>query len=381
MDENINNVAPEANYEPSNESYSEPQQTYQDNYQEGTREPAQTNDGSPSTFAIRVDPRTGRKSIVSIGEEPEEQQPQPPVVEQPRVDYTTPFNVPPRPQPQQNVVSQQNVAPPQPAKYQNAGEVVSAMQNGTLDESRIPVEMAFQYAQYKQAQQQQVAEQTPTPDNTDEQLKYRQEYYQKVESMARENALKDVGLTEDDLAIAEYSDDAELQAKASMYNTALAMHRNMIVQNVNAERAKQVAAQQAQAQVVNRVNQKVNELSQTEPHFQEISNSMATFFKDKSIPFDDGVRYLLALNAYNSGNMTEKQEKDLLEYWDKARIAQYSKINGVGTQPRRSPYIETNTSNSSNYQTNDRQALLKQLRSATDYREKRRLIGLLSQQH
>lgn len=181
MDENINNVAPEANYEPSNESYSEPQQTYQDNYQEGTREPAQTtNDGSPSTFAIRVDPRTGRKSIVSIGEEPEEQQSQPPVVEQPRVDYTTPFNVPPRPQPQQNVVPQQNVAPPQPAKYQNAGEVVSAMQNGTLDESRIPVEMAFQYAQYKQAQQQQVAEQTPTPDNTDEQLKYRQQVLNKL---------------------------------------------------------------------------------------------------------------------------------------------------------------------------------------------------------
>ena len=386
----------------------EPSQATDNGYQgNGTPEPAETTaSGEPSTFAIRLDPRTGRKSIVSVGAEPDDT----PQVEQPRIDYNNQFSNTYRPEnvqiqqnvqnstqniqqnvqqnvPVQNVALQSNVqnlnaASQQPAKYQNAGEIIAAINNGTLDESRIPVEMAFQYAQYRQAQQQQVAQQAPAPQVDEaEQIKARQEYFKQVESLAKERALKDLGLTEGDLAVAEYSDDAELQAKASMYNTALSMHRNQIIQGVQAERAKQIEAQQAQQAVINDINRQIQELSQTEPHYNEIAEMMSNHFKQVG-NFDDGVRYLLALNAYNSGNMTAQQAKDLREYYDKTRQALYAKLNNIGTAPRRSPYVESPNGRNSTVDTgNDRATLLKQLRESTDYREKRRIIGLLAGNH
>lgn len=387
---------PQGNYQ------AEPQQQY-----EGTPQPAETtSNGETSTFAIRLDPRTGRKSIVSVGADVEEDNT--PRVEQPRIDYNNQFSNTYRPQnvqiqqntqnsvqniqqnvqqnvPAQNVAQQSNLqnmqfAPQQPAKYQNAGEIIAALNAGNLDESRIPVEMAFQYAQFKQAQQQNIAQQTPAPANVEEQMQARKEFFVKVESMAKEEALKDLGLTEGDLAVAEYSDDAELQQKAAMYNTALAMHRNQIIQNVQNQRMQQIQAQQAQQAIINDVNRQIQELSQSEPHYNEIVNMMSTYFKQVG-DFDKGVNYLIALTAYQNGNMTAQQAKDLREYYDKARQAFYAKANNIGTQPRRSPYVESpNGRNSNVNMNNDRAHLIKRLRESTDYREKRAIIGMLAGQ-
>ena len=263
-----------------------------------------TADGSPSTFAIRVDPRSGRRQIVSVGGEDngvEQTQPvYPDMAQQEQISYG--LNIP------QNL-QQQNVQQQPLPSYANAGEVIAAMNSGTLDESRIPVSMAFQYAQFKQNlakqqaanQQIQMERQQPQQEQqlTPEMIQSRQEYFAKVDSLAKTNALKDIGLSEDELITAEYSDDPEIQQRAQMYETALAMHRNNILQAVQAERARQQTEELSQKAIISNINAKITQLSKTEPHFNAIMDNMKTYFKDKTIPFDDGVRYLLAMNAYN----------------------------------------------------------------------------------
>lgn len=385
----------ESNVSVGNESYDSGYSNdvgYQEPQQEpaGATEPSHTaSNGSPSTFAIRVDPRSGRREIVSVGGDDENSG-----VEQAEPAYPN-MAQPQQPAQQEQITMSlnipQNMQVPQAQKlanYANAGEVIAAMNAGTLDESRIPVEMAFQYAQFKQqlAQQQAVnvqrqAEiQQPQQENaiTPEMVQARQEYFSKVEKMAVENALKDIGLTEDELVTAEYSDDPIVQQKAQMYQTALTMHRNNILQAVQQERARQETEELSKRAIIANVNAHINQLSQTEPNFKPIMDSMATLFKDKSIPFDEAVGYLLAMNAYNQGSMTEQQANTLGKYWDIARKAYYAKVNNIGQTKPRSPYIE-GPANSSNMQNNgmDRASLLKQLRSATDYRVKRQLMGQL----
>ena len=382
---------------------------YQEAPQEpvGATEPSPTaSNGSPSTFAIRVDPRSGRREIVSVGGDDESngvEQTQPVYQEmaQPRQQQApqqVQWNTQQPAQPQQkeqirmNLNIPQNLQVPQQQKlpnYANAGEVIAAMSAGTLDESRIPVEMAFQYAQFKQtlAQQQaanvqrQAEMQQPQQETavSPDIAQARQEYFSKVESMAKENALQDIGLTEDELVTAEYSDDPVVQQKAQMYQTALTMHRNNILQAVQQERARQETEELSKRAIISNVNAHINQLAQTEPQFKAIMDSMSTLFKDKNVvDFDDGVRYLLAMNAYNQGVMTEQQATDLQEYWNLARKTHYARANNIGQPRPRSPYVE-GSANSSNMQNSgtDRANLLKQLRSATDYRVKRELMGKL----
>lgn len=362
----------------SQENYSEAPST---SYSEPQAEPQEASQKPvDSGFAIRVDPRSGKREIVSFGSEPENTE---------QTEQTAPvypeMAQPKREQIQMSLNLPQNMqATQKQPNYANAGEVIAAMNAGTLDESRIPVEMAFQYAQFRQQlAQQQVAnvqrQAEPQQEITPDVMQARQEYFSKVETMAKENALKDIGLTEDELLTAEYSDDPAVQAKAQMYQTALTMHRNNILQAVQQERVRQETAELSQKAIISNVNAHINQLSQTEPQFNAIMESMGTLFKDKNVvDFDDGVRYLLAMNAYNQGVMTEKQATDLQEYYNLARKTIYARINNIGQQRPRSPYVE-GSANSSNMQNNsmDRENLLKQLRTATDYRVKRQLMGRL----
>ena len=230
-----------------------------------------SNDSGAKTYAIEVDPRTNRRKVVMLaGKEPEPAQqdnaapaqltePKPAAPQQAE-------NKPEVPAQQAAAVQQQAPATPlfanpqqqpqMPEPYRNMAEVMDAIRTNTVDARRIPLEFAGQYAQIRNAMlaQQQAAQNAAQITATGQpplqsQAAARNEFFMKVEQAARENALKAVGITEEELESADYSDDETLRQKAKQFDTALVWQRNSIVEAVKQQQQQAYARQQAQRQI------------------------------------------------------------------------------------------------------------------------------------
>lgn len=392
--------APSQPAEPSVQQHSEP-----------TESSGESGEASRPKYKIEVDPRTNRRSVVTINYEDEtslqntnngvrltqtrEQEAKVGGGQQQNIPVAPPARY------QADANGQPLFAPPQaetqapkaPAPYQNAGELIQALQSGNVDESRIPMELAIQYASFKQQmlqQQQAVAQQqrasnenapaeqqSPTQQQEDI-AEARRQFYTRVEDMAKSAALADVGLTEDQLITAEYSDDAEVTQKANQYNAALAWHRSNILANVQQEQAQAAAQKQAQENILNDIRSKVVEYSRTEPNFNDINIMMNDYYK--SMPYKDAVRYAEAINAFNSGNITEQQAVALQDYYNSCRTAYYANKHnlGVGVQGAAVPRVETAGSGVIQSAPAGQQVVTAaDLAKATDYRQRREIIGKL----
>lgn len=278
-----------------------------------------------------------------------------------------------------------------PAPYKNAAEVIQALQSGNIDESRIPMELAFQYAAYKQQSQQNTSastQQAAAPSNApaaEQQtlaqtdiVTARRQFFGRVEDMAKSAALTDVGLTEEQLVTAEYSDDADIQAKAAQYNAALAWHRNNILSNVQQEQAKAVAQKQAQQNVLNAIRNTVLEYSNSEPNFNDINLMMASYYK--TMPYQDAVRFAQAISAFNDGTISEQQATALQDYYNTCRTAYYANKHnlGVGVQGVAVPKVESAGAGViQNAPPVEQTVTAADLAKTTDYRKRREIIGKL----
>ena len=353
-----------------------------------------SNDSGAKTYAIEVDPRTKRRKVVMLaGKEPEAAQqdnavpaqqtePKPAAPQQAE-------NKPEVPAQQAAAVQQQAPATPlfanpqqqpqMPEPYKNMAEVMDAIRTNTVDARRIPLEFAGQYAQIRNAMlaQQQAAQNAAQITATGQpplqsQAAARNEFFMKVEQAARENALKAVGITEEELESADYSDDETLRQKAKQFDTALVWQRNSIVESVKQQQQQAYARQQAQRQIYADIDNKVAEYRSSEPEFEGINVLMANLYK--TMPYDKASKYADAIGAYQRGNINVQQAQALQEYYDESRKVYYAQKNGLSVMPSPSPAVPRVETPGTGAQ-QPHYTTVADLRKASNYKDVRSIVG------
>lgn len=334
-----------------------------------------TRSGQQATFGLKVDKNTGRRSVVMIHNDEQLAEP----INQPQSQPTNQSTNQPTNQEVQynNQPTEQsnlfNVENNEPKPYRDTAELLQAIQHNVVDERRIPMEQAFAYANYKQQVMQQAMQQQQAQPPAEDNSAARENFYARIEEASRNAALKDLGLTEDDLAMAEYSEDEDLQARVNKFETSLAWNRNSIMAQVQAEQQRAYNERMAVHQIYSDIDNKVAEYQRNEPEFQNINVMMNTYFTE--LPYKEAQKYATAINAYQAGNINAEQAQALQEYYDKTRVAYYAKKNNLGTPNsfHAVPKVEQAGSAGNNYQ--DNSVTKEQLRNAGDYRLRRALIG------
>ena len=337
-----------------------------------------TKDGQKASYGLKVDPQTGRRSVVMFGgEEDEAPQQQSEQQEQEVPQQQVQQEQPPA---QQDILfngaSNKNIVP-----YRDTAELMQAIQSGQVDERRIPMEQAFAYANYKQQLMQQAMQQQQPEQVQPQQEESRIDFFNKIDELARAAALRDIGLSEEQMATAEYSDDGDIVNRAAQYETSMAWHRNAIMAQVQAEQERAMQQQAQVRQLYGDIDNKVAEYRKTEPAFEEINVMMNNYYTE--LPYNEAVKYATAIQAYQQGNISVQQAQALQEYYDKTRVAYYAKKNNLGTLNNPSPRIpKVERPGSSTQGYDDNPVTAEQLRNVTDYRARRELIGrILQRQH
>lgn len=332
-------------------------------------------------YAIEVDPRTQRRKIVSLADKQET-----PVQQQPAAEPQEVAEKPAEQQPVAEELPAQNVQPqesaqplfPQPQMqtnvepYKTVAEVVDAIHSNTIDPRRVPIEYAGQVAKLRNAILAQMQQQAQPAKPVISQEQARNDFYMKVEQAARENALKAVGITEEELESADYTDDAGLKQRVKQFEAALAWQRNSIVEGVRQRQMQAMQQQQAQRQIYIDIDNAVNQYRQTEPEFEGINVLMAGLYK--TMPYQQANKYAEAINAYQRGNITPEQAQALQEYYNEARKVYYAQKNGLTVVPAPTPAPPKVEQPGTGAQ-QPHHTTIADLRNAKNYKDARSIIG------
>lgn len=293
----------------------------------GQPEQPQAEEHHAPDAAIQVDPQTGKRRVVFPAQEQEEQ-----VTQQ-----ATPAQAAPE--------------QAQPPQY-NANDLVQLVATGQqIDPSRVPQELqgyavainqqrinAAQQAQMAQMQAQQSAQQAPqqpTAEQVQAAQAQRAAVYEQINKLAEEKACQDLGVTKEELADAEYSDDEELSKKAEAFKAAVRFNAAAISNEIVRQRA--VAVQQAQAvqretqETIQAIMPKWNEYKK-DPHYNDIDNMMGDYYKH--LPFEEGVKVKQSIDRFVAGRPVRADVDILDNYYRKTKEAYYAKATGIGTTPQ-----------------------------------------------
>ena len=269
-------------------------------------------------MGLRIDERTGRKVVETIpsGAEVEGPEKAEPVEEHAE-------------QAQQPQVQEPQVQQPQ---FYSPAELSLAIQMGQVDESRIPPEYQPQYLAMKQ-------QNAPKPPPQKSETELRNEFLDAVNKAAHDKAMKDVGITEDELSMGEFSDNDEIQTKVSRYKAALDVARSQIISGYS----EQVRIEQMKAQQENEFKQGVadwiNEQRAAEPNFDEIGFFMQEHYK--TMPYEKAVAIAPAIQKAMQGKLDPQSAEVVKNYYEDCRKEFYAKKNGTSTTPSpRSPSVE-----------------------------------------
>ena len=305
-------------------------------------------------FAIVVDPRTGNRELKAINSKKAEN-----VADKPK-DYvvpttsTTPVQVQKETKiPGQEANANNNLGliapvvnpqqPQGPTEY-TPQDFAIAMQMNMVDESRVPAAYRQQYAELK-VRKEMAAAQSNTAANGDEQSPQGQQsankqpdmtaFYAKVDGIAKEKALKDVGLTAEELAAGEYTDDETIAEKLNNYKTAVQWHKNdIIIQVQNSIKAKEQQAVQQNAMqqtIYSDIGNYVKDLSAKEPNFEKIDIYMASRYK--SLPYEQAKTIADTIAAYQNKTITPEGCEILKKYYEDTRLDFYAQNNNLKTAP------------------------------------------------
>lgn len=261
-------------------------------------------------------------------------------------------------------------APPQPQQY-TASELFEEIALGhNVDESRIPQELANDYAAIRQQQmnnvnQQQAQAVQQAQQTTDEQPKQMSEAeiqaraqqaqleaYKQIRQMAEDKAKADLGISDEDIEDAEYSDDEDIQLKVQAYQQAVQMNMNLINQQIANNRAQQQAIemqrQQETQEAMAVIAPKWQEY-QKDPHYNEIDAMMEHYYE--TLPYTEAVKVKASIDRLLSGRPVKADYDILNNYYLKTKEAYYAKKTGVGTKPQPAhraapPYVEPTGQNS-----------------------------------
>lgn len=269
---------------------------------------------SAGGFGVVVDPVTGARSLVPIHAAEDAGQPAPEG----------------RPE-----------TPAAPAAY-TANELLAALTTGRVDESRIPEELRANYVAIRQQQQiaaltaqQQMAaaqpqppqESPPTPQGTD--------IYRRIQSAAEEKALKDLGLTREQLSELSYAESDEDAKKAEEYRVAVQMNVNAIAREIDAYQMN-LAKQRAEAEAfAAEFVPKMQQVQASEPNFNQIDVMMETFYQQ--LPYQEAVQVAELIERYRQGLCTRADIPLIESYYNKTRAAFYARETGLSSAPTPAP--------------------------------------------
>lgn len=247
------------------------------------------------------------------------------------------------------------------AKPYTAGELFQEIALGhNVDESRIPQELANDYSAIRQQQlnavNQQVQEaptmhqpeqQEPSQEELQQQARQAQlEALREIQKMAENKAKADLGITDEDIEDAEYSDDDDVQLKMQAYKQAVQMNMNIINQQIMANRAKQQAIeaqrQQETQEAMAVIGPKWEEYKK-DPHYNEIDEMMEHYYEN--MPYSEGIKVKASIDRMLAGKPVRADYDILNNYYLKTKEAYYAKQTGIGTVPQpvhksAPPYVE-----------------------------------------
>lgn len=300
-----------------------------------TTEPTHTEDSSgpkDGDIMLVTDPRTGRKSIVTKEAEPEE--------------HTEPTEQTNTEQTPNDTQVHTPAAEGKPAKpLINTGaytldELNDAIRQNTVNESRIPAEYQFQYQQYRQQQAQKQAQMQAQQQQLEEQQKQvaldkQRKLYADIDDAAKKKAMQDLGITDDDLSLSEYSDDEETKKKVQEYTTAVAWNKQALINAMQQQQMQEQGKLAQQRAIYQSITDFAADKQKSEPHFTEINQMLSTHYQE--LPYKEAATIAGAIDALNKGNITEQQCKVLEQYYEDTRTYFYGKQNDLTKQPKKIP--------------------------------------------
>lgn len=265
---------------------------------------------------------------------------------------TTPTEQQPLQQQQQSTDSFTNTYTA-PASQQGApqqytlDELVTAMQSGNVDSTRVPEKYEQQYASYRiskaieeenirrqnqqalQAIQQQELQRMAEggPDAVAQRL----ERMKDIDARADELAKKDAGFTQEDLDAFEYMDEDDDKYKA--YKIHKEFHKQQIIRDLERRVEDYQMYQQRQREVYQDINIYTEQLKQSEPNFQEID--VLALNRYKTLPFEQGAKIAEVINAFRNGNISPSQAAILRRYYEDTRKEYYAGKNGLNLQAQK----------------------------------------------
>lgn len=235
-------------------------------------------------------------------------------------------------------------AAPAVAPYKD-NEFVVALQMNQVDEARVPPQYRQQYETAKQ-QRSALNAQAPaaTPPGANQQqapntqaAQQQMQLYHEIGETAKQLAFKETGVTEEELAAAEYSDDANLIAKVEAYNTAVKWHETnlstAIQMKVAQERAAAETAKAQQAAIMRDIQSEVQRMQSSEPNFAKIDAFMNERYK--TLPLNEAlpIAQVYADLAQNKVP-TPQQAQILKKYYEDSRLDFYAQNANLGGAPK-----------------------------------------------
>lgn len=315
-------------------------------------EPAQNIPAEPVPH-LEIDDRTGKRTVVMKAPEPAEKEPE----EEPKPQEPPTAEPAQEPEPPKEGPNLINKIAGTPKPFYKADELMLAMQLGNVDESRIPPEIKPRYDAATKPKQ-------PTQEEAERAVR------EKIQSMAREEAMKKSGISEDDLQLGEFSDDPDVQKRIRDYHTAYELAQQKIIRD-SLDRYKQMqAAEQSRKEVMQDVKRFIDEQRAKEPHFDEIGKLMETKFQE--MPFKQAAVIEPVLRSAVNGTLTAQQAEVLGQYYDICRKELYAKINKTSVTPQ--PIVPKVEGRGAGLSTDTSKDYAKLLREAS-VREKPRILA------
>ncbi len=309
---------------------------------------AQSERGS---FKLVYNERTGRNEVVSTMPEETSDGGQ---VSAPRQAGTYTGN--------ELVQTAQRLTDAQPIQQLNAGEYTpaelqTAMQLGQVNESRIPVYLRQSYYLAMAGQNTASAGTTGAPSNNnadqatqtavpaanqqEESAEQARQFYQRVQTMAQERAMNEVGITQDEIDVAEYTDDETILNKFNAYTAAMENNRAQILRDVENINQQQREFEADRDKAYQTVNSFVQEMQKKEPNFKAIDQLMLT--RTQKMPYEEAIKVIPLIEKIQTGNLTTADLPALQEMYNQTRLEYYSNKTGVGLAPQvvKPAYVET----------------------------------------
>ena len=275
---------------------------------------------SAGSFGVVVDPVTGARSLVPIHAAQDAE------------------TLAPEGEPAQEG---QPETPAAPAAY-TANELLAALTTGRVDESRIPEELRANYVAIRQQQQiaaltaqQQMAAAQPQPPQESPPPPQGTDLYRRIQSAAEEKALKDLGITREQLSELSYAESDEDAKKAAEYRVAVQMNVNAIAREIDAYQTT-LAQQRAETEAFAAAFvPKMQQVQASEPNFNQIDVMMETYYQQ--MPYQEAVQVAELIERYKQGLCTRADIPLIESYYNKTRAAFYAKKTGLSAAPTPAP--------------------------------------------